>query len=113
MCTIQDTVQVTFGDDPPIVIKSESWTEVDGLRFLRLAKSECYVTRLLTGKAVSKCRSLARTDILEQLIAIRNEQSDELLRSSMPGLGNAVVSRTTGMQRVRKAAEAASPPALY
>ena len=66
---------------PPVQIKH--WIEVDGNKFVKIAKSDCSVVRLLTGQGVGSYRALARTDIVECLIARRNAKLDELLNESL------------------------------
>ena len=70
-------VQVTFPDAAPIVLRN---IERRGdARFYKLIKSDPMVVRLLTGHGIGEARMLAKTDIIEQLVAARNNKRQELL----------------------------------
>lgn len=82
MCTIQETIDVVFPEYAPVRIKH--WVEVDGNKFIKIVKSDGSVVRLLTGHSVGASRALARTDIVEALISLRNTRVDELVKASLP-----------------------------
>ena len=77
MTTIADAAIVTM-DGKRAVCLSEVRT-VDGHRFFKLAKSDHQVVRLLTGKSVGDSRVLTQTNIIEQLVGLRNEKYTELM----------------------------------
>ncbi len=82
MCTIQESIDVHFPDCTPVRIKH--WVEVEGNKYVKIAKSDASMVRLLTGQGVGASRALARTNIVETLISLRNSMSEELLRASLP-----------------------------
>ena len=87
MCTIHTTIQVVFPQCAPVILKH--WVESDGSKFVKITKSDTAVIRLLTGHGVGTSRSLARSDIIESLITLRNTKSDELLKESMSATSRA------------------------
>ena len=77
MCSISDVVQVTFPDAAPIVLRN--FERRGDAKFLKLAKSDPTVVRLITGHGVGEARMLAKTNIIEQLVVARNNKRQELL----------------------------------
>ena len=89
MCSITDVVQVTFPDAAPIVLRN---IERRGdARFYKLIKSDPMVVRLITGHGIGEARMLAKTDIIEQLVAARNNKRQELLDGFAAAAGAAGV----------------------
>ena len=87
MCTIHTTVSVVFPECNPVILKH--LVECDGSKFVKITKSDAAIVRLLTGHGVGASRSLARSDIVESLIALRNSKSEELLKESMSVVSDA------------------------
>lgn len=66
----------------PVVLRSTQL--VEGRTFWRVAKADQIVGRLLLGKACSSERMLSRTDIIEQLVKLRNSKVAELMQPPGP-----------------------------
>lgn len=54
-----------------------SWTMVDGKRFIKLSKMDPKISRLLLGEAPGKKRGLSDTNIVEELVKLRNAAVDK------------------------------------
>ena len=111
MCTINTTISVVFPECKPVILKD--YLECDGSKFIKITKSDSAVVRLLTGHGVGVSRNLARSDIIESLITLRNSKSDELLKESMSGgsgatddLGKQVEQPRLYAKRMKRAASA-------
>lgn len=57
----------------PVILRK--FTEIDGDTFVLMAKSDRAIGRLFMGKSTPNERSLAKTDIIETLIARRNDKT--------------------------------------
>jgi hypothetical protein len=60
----------------PVILRNTC--EVEGMTFVKLAKTDQRIARLLLGRSSAGERPLAKTDILESLIALRNEHTNGL-----------------------------------
>ena len=57
--------------------------EHDDKKFVKLAKSNRRIERLLTGEGVGHDRLLTRTTIIQTLTTLRNERREEFIRASV------------------------------
>ena len=79
MCEIVESVVVMLPDKQSVI--RWDWQEVDGIRFVKLKKSENYVSKLLTGKGIGKRRIPTATDIIDKIIEARDAKQDEILQA--------------------------------
>ena len=78
MSAVLDSVTVTTPEFPSGVTFLH-WDTVCGRKYVKMAKSDPKVIRLITNHGHGNERSLASTDIIEQLIKLRNERRSKLL----------------------------------
>ena len=76
MCSLEDTITVSFPNGTPVTLTN--LYEHGGDRYAKFTKSDNRIVRLLYG-STPKDRVLAKTDILEVLVSLRNKKRDALL----------------------------------
>ena len=81
MSAVLDSVTVTTPDFPSGVTFLH-WETVCGRKYIKMAKSDPKVIRLITNHGHGNERSLASTGIIEKLINIRNERRSKLVEDA-------------------------------
>ena len=61
----------------------QSWVQVGDAKFLKVTKADPSVVRLLTGHGIGDSRQLARTDLIEKMMAKREEKREQLLADAV------------------------------
>lgn len=79
MATITDSVTITFDGTRSV---SLDVVFVNSTKFIKLRKSDAQVERMLTGLCVRSARRLTRTDIIEQIISLRNNKREKLIEAA-------------------------------
>lgn len=59
------------------------WSVINGKRYMKLAKCDSKVSRMLAGEAPSKARALTDTSIIAELQKLRNVAAESLLQDTM------------------------------
>ena len=67
----------------PIVIKHTQ--EVDGIKFMKVCKSDTAMSRLLVNEDTEAGRPLSMSDVLEQLVSRRNSAYNAILTQKLSG----------------------------
>ncbi len=64
---------------PPKHIKEEG-----EVKYMHMSNRLSYVNSLLIGRSVTSARSLARTDVIQKLLGLRNEKLDNIIKDMKP-----------------------------
>ena len=81
MSAVVDSVTVTTPELPSGVTFLH-WETVAGRKYIKLAKADSKIVRLITNHGHGSERSLAHTSIIEELIKCRNERRSQLLEEN-------------------------------
>ena len=81
MSAVVDSLTVTTPELPSGVTFLH-WEVVAGRKYIKLAKSDPKIIRLLTNHGHGNERSLAHTSIIEELIKLRNERRSKLMEEN-------------------------------
>lgn len=79
MVSIEDSICV-FVPDSPLPIFLHPLQIVDNRKFIKIAKGDHKIIRLLSSHSSSNERGLTKTSVIEDLIALRNTKRRELLQ---------------------------------